>query len=160
MRRCVPSRAEAMPNHLKAQSMSLLEYVNDPENPSMSNSQTRHLSSGLYKDDPAQWLAVAKQHLQDMAFVGLVEQFEPSMALLSYTFGWNPLAEYQNLMVSPRKQKRQLEPDVWDAIARRNALDLELYEFAQELFATRQAEMMAALKVGATLSPTLCRACA
>jgi hypothetical protein len=146
MRRIVPTRAEAMPNHLKAKSMTLKEYVTDLDNPSMSNSQTRHLSSGRYKDDPQQWLELAKERLaEEIAFVGLVERFEDSMALLSYTFGWNPVAEYQNLMVAPKRPKRELEPDVRDAIADRNALDLELYAYAKDLFESRYAQMQSSL---------------
>jgi Sulfotransferase family len=147
MRRIVPTRAEALPNHLKAQTMSLKDYVCDPDNPSMSNSQTRHLSSSRYKDDPVQWLEVAKQRLaEEFTFVGLVERFEDSMALLSYTFGWNPLAEYQNLMVAPKRPKRELEPEVWEAIATRNSLDLELYAYAKSLFETRHTQMLTLLE--------------
>jgi hypothetical protein len=146
MRRITPTRAEAMTNHLKAQRMTLKEYVTDPENPSMSNSQTRHLSSSKYKDDPQGWLELAKERLaQEIAFVGLVEKFEDSMALLSYTFGWNPVAEYQNLMVAPKRPKKELEPEVQDAIATRNALDLELYAYAQDLFESRYAQMQTSL---------------
>jgi Sulfotransferase family len=52
MRRNPPTRTEALTNHHKAKTMSLKEYVSDLENPSMSNSQTRHLSLSRYKDDP------------------------------------------------------------------------------------------------------------
>ncbi|MCU0569268.1 MAG: hypothetical protein MUF49_22175, partial [Oculatellaceae cyanobacterium Prado106] len=143
MRRNVPSRDEAMPNHVKANAMTLKEYVSDADNLSMANSQTRHLSSSLYKDDPEQWLAIAQQHLQDFACFGLVERFQDSMALLAYTFGWNPLAEFQNLMVAPRRLKQdQLEPETLDIITQRNALDVTLYQFAQDLFEQRYRQMV------------------
>ncbi|NJR40178.1 MAG: sulfotransferase family protein [Leptolyngbyaceae cyanobacterium CSU_1_4] len=147
MRRNVPTRTEALLNHHKAKTMSLMEYVSDLDNPSMANSQTRHLSLSRYKDDPEAWLAVAKQHLSEFACFGLVERFQDSMALLSYTFGWNPLAEYSNLMIGARRLKQdQLEPEVLETIATRNSLDLALYQYAQELFATRHAQMVQILQ--------------
>ena len=147
MRRNVPTRTEALLNHHKAKTMSLMEYVSDLDNPSMANSQTRHLSLSSHKDDPEKWLAVAKQHLSEFACFGLVERFQDSMALLSYTFGWNPLAEYSNLMIGSRKLKQdQLEPEVIEMIARRNSLDLDLYNYAQELFADRHAQMVQILQ--------------
>ena len=145
MRRCVPSRVEGMRNHQKALTMTLKEYVSDPDNLSMANSQTRHLSLGQYKDSPEQWLEVAKQNLAEkFAFVGLVEQFQDSMSLLSYIFGWNPLAEYQNLMVAPprRLKQEQIEPEVLEAIASRNALDIALYDHAKKQFELRYAQMV------------------
>ncbi len=145
MRRCIPSRVEGMRNHQKALTMTLKEYVNDPENLSMANSQTRHLSLSAYKDSPEQWLEAAKQNLTEkFACVGLVEQFQDSMALLSYTFGWNPLAEYQNLMVAPSKRlkQEQIEPEVLEAIASRNALDIALYDYAKKQFESRYAQMV------------------
>lgn len=147
MRRNVPTRTEALLNHHKAKTMSLMEYVSDLDNPSMANSQTRHLSLSSHKDDPEKWLAVAKQHLSEFACFGLVERFQDSMALLSHTFGWNPLAEYSNLMIGSRKLKQdQLEPEVIEIIARRNSLDLDLYNYAQELFADRHAQMVQILQ--------------
>jgi len=147
MRRNVPTRTEALLNHHKAKTMTLMEYVSDLENPSMSNSQTRHLSLSRYKDEPEEWLAIAKRHLTEFACFGLVERFQDSMALLSYTFGWNPLAEYSNLMIGSRQLKQdQLEPEVLETIANRNALDLALYEYAQELFADRHAQMVQTLQ--------------
>jgi len=147
MRRNIPTRAEALTNHYKAKTMTLMEYVSDLDNPSMANSQTRHLSLSQYKDAPEAWLAVAQQHLAEFACFGLVERFQGSMALLSYTFGWNPLAEYSNLMVAPRRLKQeQLEPEVLEMIATRNSLDLALYEYAQELFAARHAQMVQTLQ--------------
>lgn len=147
MRRNVPTRTEALLNHHKAKTMSLMEYVSDLDNPSMANSQTRHLSLSSHKDDPEKWLAVAKQHLSEFACFGLVERFQDSMALLSHTFGWNPLAEYSNLMIGSRKLKQdQLEPEVIEMIARRNSLDLDLYNYAQELFADRHAQMVQILQ--------------
>lgn len=157
MRRCVPSRVEGMRNHRKALTMSLKEYVNDPENLSMANSQTRHLSLGAYKDSPEQWLEVAKQNLTEkFACVGIVEQFQDSMALLSYTFGWNPLAEYQNLMVAPPKRlkQEQIEPEVLEAIASRNALDIALYDYAKKQFESRYAQMVQNLLEQSDLPPT------
>lgn len=153
MRRNIPTRTEALTNHYKAKTMTLTEYVSDLENPSMANSQTRHLSLSRHKDDPEAWLAVAKQHLAEFACFGLVEHFQDSMALLSYTFGWNPLAEYSNLMIGARKLKQeQLEPEVLEMIATRNSLDLELYKYAKELFASRHAQMVQTLqeRYGAT----------
>jgi hypothetical protein len=147
MRRNTPTRTEALLNHHKAKTMTLMEYVSDLDNPSMANSQTRHLSLSRYKDEPEAWLAVAKQHLEEFACFGLVEHFQDSMALLSYTFGWNPLAEYSNLMIGSRQLKQdQLDPEVLEMIASRNSLDIALYEYAKGLFADRHAQMVQTLQ--------------
>jgi hypothetical protein len=150
MKTCIPIRPEAILTQEKARSMTLKEFVCDPSTPAIVNDQTRHLSRdirGQYPDlKRREWLEIAQENLADFAFFGLTEQFNPSMSLLTYTFGWQPIAEFQNLMVGDRKTKRsELAQDVIDAIAERNQLDMELYAFGQNLFAQRYAEMQQAL---------------
>jgi hypothetical protein len=147
MRRCRPSRPEGIPTHEKALLMTLKEYVCDPTVPGIINAQTRHISLNLQRELPdfmhPDWQESAQENLERFAFVGLTERFQDSMALLAYTFGWNPLIEYQNLMVAPKKLRQEdLEPDVIEAIAERNQLDIGLYQFVEEMFDHRYNQMI------------------
>ncbi|GAB4227017.1 MAG: hypothetical protein Kow00121_55550 [Elainellaceae cyanobacterium] len=122
-----------------------------------ANCQTRYIAAGLgsrhsrpmlpspletqYSDQ--ELLAIAKEHLRQFAFVGITERFQDSVLLLSYIFGWQPITEYQNLRVSAKKPKRdELAPETIAAIINANQLDMELYDYAQQLFAERFAQML------------------
>ncbi|NJN85066.1 MAG: sulfotransferase family protein [Leptolyngbyaceae cyanobacterium SL_7_1] len=148
MRRHRPSRPEGLPTHEKALTMSLKEYVCDPSVPGITNAQTRHLSMNLYKElsddlNHPKWLESAKENLEEFAFVGVTERFDNAMALLAYVFGWNPLLEYQNLMVAPKRLRQEsLSADVIEAIAERNQLDIALYQFAKEKFNVQYDQML------------------
>lgn len=151
MRRHRPSRPEGLPTHEKALTMSLKEYVCDPTVPGITNAQTRHISLNLYKElsedlTHPKWLESAKQNLEEFAFVGVTEQFDNSMSLLAYIFGWNPLVEYQNLMVAPKRLRQEaLSTDVIDAIAERNQLDIALYQVAKAKFEAQHTQMLQTL---------------
>lgn len=122
-----------------------------------SNLQTRQIAAGLgsrhgnpFEPSPlesqlsdADLFTLAKQHLDAFAFVGITEQFQDSILLLAYSFGWYPVAEYQSLRVATKKSKKdELDPDILEAILSVNQLDWELYQYGRSRFQTQFATMM------------------
>ncbi|NJP06719.1 MAG: hypothetical protein HC837_14425 [Chloroflexaceae bacterium] len=88
-------------------------------------------------------VAIAKAHLDGCAFVGLTERFDDSLRLLCYTFGWSPIEHYVSQNVTPAELRPEITPAQEALILKRNALDLELYTYAQQLFTRRLQQMEA-----------------
>jgi hypothetical protein len=83
-------------------------------------------------------LACAKQRLERAAFFGLTERFQDSLFLLSFVFGWPPIPNSLELNRAPASDRSpELNPRTLSLIKQRVDLDLELYEFARELFERR-----------------------
>ena len=82
-------------------------------------------------------LAVARQRLEEMEFVGIVERFDESIELLCSTFGWKVPA-FESMNIAPVRTRRDgIASDVLAALMQTHALDFELYEFAKSLFSRR-----------------------
>ncbi|NJP06717.1 MAG: sulfotransferase family 2 domain-containing protein [Chloroflexaceae bacterium] len=88
-------------------------------------------------------VAIAKTHLDSCAFVGLTERFDDSLRLLCYTFGWSPIEHYISQNVTPAELRPEITPAQEALILKQNALDLELYTYAQQLFTRRLQQMEA-----------------
>ncbi len=87
-------------------------------------------------------LEYAQKLLTDFMFVGISERFEDSLFLLCYLLGLRPLANIPYLNTGTNKPHlEQISSDIYDEIARNNALDIELYNFAQQLFEQRFTSM-------------------
>lgn len=159
MKTCIIVYPAARKVQEKARSLSLKDYVRDPDVNGVINAQTRMIagrdcqSKKIDQRDPIA-LEIAKENLQTFAFVGITEQFWDSMGLLSYQFGWTPPKEIQRLMVGKKKLRREnLPQDVIDVITEYNQLDLEFYQYSQSLFEAQQAKMVTHLRqeYGATI---------
>jgi hypothetical protein len=130
-----------------ADSVSIKEFY---ENRSHSNEQTRYLSgalsNSLYKiwrfDALDRWhLKRAKKHLEACTCFGLLEHFDLSVALFQKTFNWHERID------APRRRKtrkrptldeiKEIAPSVITELREYHKLDLELYEFARNLFRER-----------------------
>jgi len=164
---------------VRSNDMSLSDFLDHKKTRSkISNKQVRHLSFDLDHDPDSgpifihpesrkaidQWvndrrvrirakdrLDRAKARLRECAFFGLVERFDESMALMSYTFGWPPVGRVQKLMVAPQDAGREEYGDeVAERVMAHNELDLELYRDAEALFEERLASMKADLRRYAT----------
>lgn len=87
-------------------------------------------------------LNIAKQRLKKIAFLGLVEKFQDSLFLLSYTFGWRPIWDTTRLNATRDQQDpRSTSPQVLARVRDSVSLDLELYRFAQDIFEQRFNDM-------------------
>ena len=101
------------------------------------NLQTRMIAgeSNLDRSLDRSALERAKQNLQtNFCFVGLTEEFDASLILLSRTFDWS-FPFYVKKNVSQKKSwPENIDAQTHALLRQSNALDLELYEFAQKLF--------------------------
>lgn len=103
--------------------------------------------SALFALSEAEQLDAAKRSLDTFTWVGLTEQFQNSVFLLSYIFGWYPAVEYQSLrVVTNRSRRAGIADDVIAAIAAQNQLDIALYHYAKQRFDRQFSEMLVALE--------------
>lgn len=121
------------------------------------NAQVRQLAGTLYDDpvsvDPTD-LERAKTHLDDTVFFGITEQFQDSIGLMNYVFGWYPTVHYRNLRVSPQAQQAIApDPEAIAAIQERVPLDMDLYHYAKIQFNHCFHQMVEELQPLKTRSP-------
>ncbi|MBW4517312.1 MAG: sulfotransferase family 2 domain-containing protein [Timaviella obliquedivisa GSE-PSE-MK23-08B] len=95
---------------------------------------------------PEEMLELAKQSLDQFAFAGILEKFQDSLFLLSYIFGWKPIlnSRKENVSKSPRTEA-ELSAQTLAVIREQTQLDQVLYQYAQEIFDSRFAQMKEAL---------------
>ena len=100
------------------------------------NSQTRQLSGRQFGAIDRDALDEAKRNLERFLLIGLTERFEESLVMLRRSLGLHtpPLYVYRNVS-TPLDASEQAMSLIRD----RNALDLELYAFARNLFEDRVA---------------------
>jgi hypothetical protein len=120
--------------------MSLAQFVASGLSVEVDNGQTKYLAGletpylheGEYGAD---LLAQAKQNLREhFSVVGLTEEFDASLLLLKRTLGWKiPLYARVNV-TQKRPFAEQISPATLVHIKKQNYLDLELYQFARQLF--------------------------
>ena len=122
----------------------LAAFARSGETIMTDNFQVRFIS-GIWDDVPfgevtEAHLALAKKVLrEETAVVGLTEQFDETLLLLKDAFSW-PNVWYRSRNVTKnRPQQEAISAEVLQSIAQQNQLDMELYEYAQTLFAERIA---------------------
>lgn len=153
--------ARSSPDHylyerLKKEGTSLYEYVAQQMTPEISNQQTGTLAgieTQTWKTETTRAsLEAAKQHLQThFRVVGLTEHFDTGLLLIQRAFGWSlPLYLRENVTAG-KPAAQEVDSRARGLIAELNALDIELYAFARELF---QAECQA---YGSALKSDLAR---
>ena len=106
------------------------------------NLQTRMIAGEEWNDPkrPADRAALerAKENLQNRFVVGLTEEFDASLRLMSQRFGWN-VKSYTKKNVTRRKPRNDtLDTETLALLREANAFDIELYQFARELFETQR----------------------
>ncbi|HHP7244655.1 MAG TPA: hypothetical protein ACFE0H_08220, partial [Elainellaceae cyanobacterium] len=136
-----------------ATSSSIEDFVRSPipqVRARTSNCQAHQIVSGFWDENladllnmpDADLLDLAKEHLDQFAFVGLTERFNESILLLSYIFGWYPGLGYQSLRVSSSSSSlSEIDPDLVALISDYNSVDLQLYDYAQTWFESRFVQM-------------------
>jgi hypothetical protein len=83
---------------------------------------------------PADALEQAKEHLQrSFAFVGVTEQLEEFIALLTVALGWPTRLPMRVRGSQSRLGRTEVAPDTLRIIERSNELDAELHAFARGL---------------------------
>lgn len=120
-------------------SMTIEKYLQQHISYTMNNIQTRFIS-GVWTDIPhgectRDHLEQAKQNLRDnIEVIGLTEHFDETLLLLKHRFGWSNLHYKRKNVTRQRPTKKTISATDLQAIKKANALDLELYEYASQLF--------------------------
>jgi len=119
-------------HHQAAQGMGLEEYLASGLAQEMNNSQTRALAGAVdvpYGENPPELLKLAKRNVEEhFRVVGLTERFDESLVLFGLAFGWSRLSYVRANVASKRVVP---SPAGLAEIERLNALDLELYDWAE-----------------------------
>jgi hypothetical protein len=105
----------------------------------------RQLSMDGYAgaNDDAQNLTAAKEVLEQYDFVGIHEEFEDSLDMLCYQFGWPAVQTIPAInRALERKALDDLDPALHARLRDLNRLDIELYEHGLRLFAERKRATM------------------
>jgi hypothetical protein len=91
-------------------------------------------------------LETIKQRLtEECTFLGITERYNESARLLYYTFGWRPYRMVHKKEINVTKDRpkiNEIEPKIIDLIVEQNQLDIEIYQFAKDLFSTRYDTMI------------------
>lgn len=127
---------------IKTKNISLQQYCQMGRQ-NMCNGQTRFLSgAGASAIGDRPMLAMAKQNLQqNFAVVGIQERFDESLLLLQKKLGWHRAPYYyrRNTNRTNSYSRLEISSETLSVIKKHNELDLELYEYANQIF-TRDLE--------------------
>lgn len=114
---------------------SLYEYVSQRMGAEVSNFQTRLLAGSSAKAVSRATLEQAKENLsQFFRVVGLTEEFDTTLLLLQRAFGWSTPFYLRENTTQDKLSGGESEPRARALIAELNALDIELYAYACQLF--------------------------
>lgn len=122
-----------------------LEQIFEQKKKEFNNMQVRYLADKNIEDTPyfSDWnylddkgLELAKENLESCDFVGLTERFRESFSLATKTFGWKP-QKVQKVNTMNVDYKKQFSESLKNSIKEEVQYDLELYQFAQQLFKKR-----------------------
>lgn len=118
----------------------LAAYVRSGLSLEMDNSQTRAFAGDTttpFGGCGPEMLERAKANLERaFAVVGLTERFDESLVLMRRAFAWDKL-RYVSVNIDPgRAQRDPLSPADLEFVRTQNALDLDLYAWAADRFAT------------------------
>ncbi len=127
--------------------MTLEEFAHKlPAGSLKKNLQTYYLAKliqfDLSKTSPDEIFELAKQSLDQCAFVGLVERFQDSLYLLSYIFGWNPIINTRRENAAKSKSPLdEIPATTLEVLKENSAYDIELYQYAKDIFEQRFDQM-------------------
>lgn len=131
-----------IPEEIREKNLTLHEVLEREMIVDIKNMYTR-LLAGLPYLFPAdgyteQHLQMARQNLQDhFSVVGLVERFDETLLLLQKAYGWQNIYYVQDNVNRQRPDREMIPPETIALIEQQNALDMQLYQFGQELFANQ-----------------------
>jgi hypothetical protein len=123
--------------------LTIEAFVAGPHIHEACNDQVRRLA-GMRRGEPcdASTLAAALKNAEHrIDLVGVTERFDASLLLAQQTFGWKGDITYlPRLVNTTRKKRRDEAPELIALIEQHNALDLELYRFANAMLDRRIAQ--------------------
>lgn len=124
------------------ENLNIHDVLKQQLTPDLDNGQVR-LISGVWNDVPtgqctAELLTLAKKNLKEkFTVVGLSEQFDESIVLLSQEFGWRNIVYVRQNVTPNRPTLADVDQETKKIIQTYNRLDTELYQYAQKLFQER-----------------------
>lgn len=128
--------------HKQAAGKSLEEFALKTPLMELDNGQTRFLAGDendlFINRTPvgkcnSQLLHIAKNHIKsDFSFIGITEQFDESVLLLKKLLNWSNCF-YLRRNTRKKSFSEPISSDLRNEIARRNWLDIELYDYSKEL---------------------------
>ncbi len=138
--------SEEFHERINASRLSLEQWVRLGVGPAVDNLQVRRLTLREnefvpFKQTTRGMLDEAKRVLAErISFLGITERYEDSVRLFAEQLGWREPLTIERLKASPnRKAAADLSASERAAIVEHNAMDLELYAFAVDLFQRRLA---------------------
>lgn len=139
-------------NTLKDNNLSVIDFMEGAFWHEIDNGMCRRISGVCaklpYGGCTEEVLNLAKFNLENnISFIGLQERFNESLFLLLYHLKSLDRLEYTKANVNQlRKMAREVPEEDKRAILRRNALDLELYAFARDVYAKRNKKFVEILR--------------
>ncbi|MBE9177867.1 sulfotransferase family 2 domain-containing protein [Oculatella sp. LEGE 06141] len=140
-------RTPGDPHYAAVKNMTLEEYTTKMTAGRVGkNIQTYYLAKTAKFDiervPPDEAFEIAKESLKKFAYVGLLERFQDSLFLLSYIFGWKPILNSRKENAAKSKTPReQLPAGTLEVIQEHSQLDIQIYEYAKEIFNERFTDM-------------------
>lgn len=136
----------------QAMAISLADFVTHPQEQvsrDVQNGQTYRVEHTLRVPRPGlteqDILERAIEHLEAMPFVGLTDEFNRSLDLLTYHLGW-PAAQAVEYNVTPNRPRQQeIDEHTLATIREANRLDSQLVRYARRRFEAEHDEMMRVL---------------
>jgi len=123
-----------MYNAIFKNNLSFHQFVEQFDNNDIHNTQALWIS-GLHQATDEQLVTQALQNIkQHFSFVGLLEEYNTSLLLLSKLYGWGIPYYKQRNKGSYNRVKKNIEQKTLDLIAEKNAADLKLYSFVEQEF--------------------------
>lgn len=113
------------------------------------NWAVRFLSNELVRNVNERHLQMAKEVLKQKCLVGLLEEKAESFFRFSQYFSWQPKTQHQtdcrDRLLNWGWSNKHAHPEVeegsavWELLYKKNSLDMELYDYAKELFREQAA---------------------
>lgn len=129
---------EDSPIYEQVRKMTFEEFLESRITQFSDNGMVRQLSGvgneQIYGQCTQEMLETAKQNLSKYFLIGLVEEFDKSLALFADLLGWPDIAYEKRNVTSSRPKKREVSEETLQIIKKYNQLDIELYKFGKELF--------------------------
>jgi len=133
------NRRHYLHRQVRADSISLQDYVEKLENIEMDNGQTRILAGigqgAGFGRCTRQMLDTAQENLRThFAVIGISERFDDFLRLVHHQLGWSIPCFTAHNVGHDRPQVAELDTETHAVVVEHNQLDIELYRFAAELF--------------------------
>lgn len=129
----------ALKDRIQNDALSLKQFVEQGVSLMTDNGMTRKIAGVTdavgFREYDDTILDKAMGHLRDhFGAVGLAEHFDESIVYMQQKFNWKQPYYLPKNVTNNRKKVMEYDSATLDCIAQHNSLDIQLYQYAQELF--------------------------